>query len=133
MKKIADAGLLIAFLDRNDKHHRWAARIFETESPPFYTAEPIITEVSALLGTAAEVLKMLELGDLVMAIDLSTEASAIRALILKYKDRPMDLGDACCIRLAELIPGSVIYTVDKADFSVYRKNRRQPVPCVFPD
>lgn len=23
--------------------------------------------------------------------------------------------------------------VDRADFSTYRKNRRQPVPCVFPD
>ena len=45
----------------------------------------------------------------------------------------MDLGDACCVRLAELLPGSVVYTVDKADFSTYRKNGRQPVPCVFPD
>jgi predicted nucleic acid-binding protein len=133
MKKIADAGLLIAFFDRNDKHHQWAARIFESESPPFYTAEPIIAEAGAVLGSAADILKMIELHDLVVALELGREASAVRALILRYKNRPMDLGDACCVRLTELLPGSVVYTVDKSDFCVYRKNHRQPVPCVFPD
>jgi predicted nucleic acid-binding protein len=133
MKKIADAGLLIGFLDRLDQHHTWAARIFERESPPFYTAEPILAEVAAVLGSADDVLRMVETGDLVLSFDLAEEVSAVRGLIVKYKDRPMDLGDACCVRLAELIPGSVIYTVDKADFSTYRKNGRQPVPCVFPD
>jgi predicted nucleic acid-binding protein len=132
MKKIADAGLLIAFLDRNDRYHKWAAQIFESEAPPFYTAEPIIAEISAVLGNAADVLKMLETGDLVIGLDLGQEASAVRALVLRYKDQPMDLGDACCVRLAELLSGSVIYTVDRVDFAVYRKNRRQPVPCIFP-
>jgi predicted nucleic acid-binding protein len=133
MKKIADAGLLIAFLDRLDKHHQWAVQVFEQESPPFYTAEPILAEAAAVIGTANEVLRMLEAGDLVLALDLAKEVSPVRALIIKYKDRPMDLGDACCVRMAELLPGSVVYTVDRADFSVYRKNGRQPVPCIFAD
>ncbi|PYJ02899.1 MAG: hypothetical protein DME25_14555 [Verrucomicrobia bacterium] len=133
MKKIADAGLLIGFLDRLDQHHKWAARIFERESPPFYTAEPILAEVAAILGTADDVLRMVEVGDLVLSLALAKEVFAVRGLILKYRDRPMDLGDACCVRLAELIPGSVVYTVDRRDFAVYRKNGRQPVPCVCPD
>jgi hypothetical protein len=45
----------------------------------------------------------------------------------------MDLGDACCVPLSELLSGSVVYTVDRSDFSVYRKHGRQLVPCVFPD
>jgi len=133
MKRIADAGLLIGFLDRRDAHHQWAARIFERESPPFYTAEPILAEVAAVLGTADDVLRMVETGDLVLSLDLAAEVSAVRGLIVKYKDRPMGLGDACCVRLAELLPGSVVYTVDQADFRAYRKNGRQPVPCVFPN
>ena len=133
MRKIADAGLLIGFLDRRDEHHRWASRIFERESPPFHTAEPILAEVAAVLGTADDVLRMVETGDLVLSLDLAEEVSAMRGLVIKYKDHPMDLGDACCVRLAELLPGSAVYTVDKADFSTYRKNGRQPVPCVFPD
>jgi uncharacterized protein len=133
MKKIADAGLLIGFLDRLDAHHQWAVRVFERESPPFHTAEPILAEVAAVLGTAGDVLRMVETGDLVLSLTLAEEVSAVRGLVVKYKDRPMDLGDACCVRLAELLPGSVVYTVDKADFSTYRKHGRQPVPCVFPD
>ncbi len=131
MKKIADAGLLIAFLDAKDDYHQWAAEIFETESPPFYTAEPILAEVAAVLGTPDDVLRMVENGDLFLALDLSKEAAAVRALAHKYKDQPMDLGDACCVRLAELLPHSVIYTTDKKDFTVYRKHGRQPVPCIF--
>src|SRR5205823_5980254 len=73
MKKIADAGLLIGFLDRKDEHHKWAVRIFETESPPFYTAETILAEVAAVLGTPDDVLRMLEVGDLVLALDLAKE------------------------------------------------------------
>jgi uncharacterized protein len=133
MKKIADAGLLIAFLDRRDKHHQWAGRIFESGSPPFYTAEPILGEVAAVLEDADCVLQMLQVGDLVVSLDLNKEVSAIRALVQKYRNRRMDLGDACCVRLAEILPGAVVYTVDKRDFVIYRKNGRQPVPCVFPD
>ena len=133
MKKIADAGLLIGFLDWLDAQHKWAAGIFERESPPFYTAEPILAEAAAVLGTADDVLRMVETGDLVLSLDLAKEVSTVRGLVLKYQDHPMDLGDACCVRLAELFSGSVVYTVDKADFSTYRKHGRQPVPCLFPD
>jgi predicted nucleic acid-binding protein len=133
MKKIADAGLLIGFLDRRDAHHQWAAGIFERESPPFYTAESVLAEAAAVLGTAEDILRMVEVGDLVLSLDLAREVSAVRGLILKYKDCPMDLGDVCCVRLAELLSGSVVYTVDRTDFTTYRKHGRQPVPCIFPD
>ncbi len=86
-----------------------------------------------MLASADEVLRMVEAGDLVVALDLAAEVTPLRALLHKYRDRRMDLGDACCVRLAELLPGSVVYTVDKRGFSVYRKTNRQPVPCVFPD
>src|SRR5205085_8532484 len=99
----------------------------------FYTAEPILAEVAAVLENADDVLQMVEVGDLVLALRLEDEVSAVRELVRKYADRRMDLGDACCVRLAEILSGSVVYTVDKRDFTVYRKNSRQPVPCMFPD
>ena len=133
MKKIADSGLLIGFLDRKDRYHQWAVGIFEREEPPFHTAEPVLAEVAAVIGTPDDVLRMLELGDLVISLDLEKEAAAMRALAAKYRDRPMDLGDACCVRLAELLSGSVVFTVDRSDFTVYRKHGRQAVPCIFPD
>jgi uncharacterized protein len=131
MRKIADAGLLIAFLDPADPYHLWAAKVFEAESPPFYTAEPVLAEAAAVLGNPDPVLSMLESEDLVLNFALAKEFSTVRALVAKYRDQPMDLGDACCVRMSELIPDSVVYTIDKKDFSVYRKHGRQPVPCIF--
>ncbi len=77
MKKIADAGLLIAFLDRLDSHHQWAARIFERESPPFHTAEPILAEAAAVLESADELLRMVEVGDRIVSLNLAAEVSPL--------------------------------------------------------
>jgi len=54
-------------------------------------------------------------------------------LVRKYRDQQIDLADACVIRMSELFEDSVVYTVDKTDFMVYRRRGRQPIPCVFPD
>jgi uncharacterized protein len=99
----------------------------------FHTAEPILAEAAAVLESADEVLRMVETGDLVLSLDLAAEVSSLRSLLHKYRDPRMDLGDACCVRLAEMLPGGVVYTVDQRDFSIYRKSNRQPVPCIFPD
>ena len=81
--KIAAAGLLVAFLDERDQHHAWADGVFRHEAPPFYTAEPILSEAAAVLGSADDVLRMIVTGDLVLSLDLAKEVSPIRALILK--------------------------------------------------
>ena len=54
------------------------------------------------------------------------------ALLGKYQDLGMDLADACLVRIAELDPTAVIFTLDREDFTVYRKHGNKPVPCVFP-
>ena len=44
----------------------------------------------------------------------------------------MDLADACIVRLAELMRDSRVVTVDRADFSVYRRNGRELIPLIVP-
>ena len=61
-----------------------------------------------MLGTADDVLRMIETGDLVLSLVLAKEVSPIRALILKCKDQSMALG-MLVVRLAELLAGSVVY------------------------
>jgi len=34
--------------------------------------------------------------------------------------------------MTELEDTAVIFTLDREDFTVYRKHGNQPVPCVFP-
>jgi hypothetical protein len=35
--------------------------------------------------------------------------------------------------MSELFDDASVYTVDKTDFSVYRRHSRQPIRCIFPD
>lgn len=133
MNKIADASLIIAFLDRKDVYHSWGSSIFQRESPPFLIAEPVVAEIAAVLGTADDVLKMIERRDLRIGLELEKEAEGLRRLLKRYSDRNMDLGDACCVRMSELLHHPVVFTVDRTDFTVYRRSDRTAVPCVFPD
>lgn len=132
MIRIADSGLLIALLDRLDPFHAWAVGIIESETPPFLVCEPVCAEVAAVLGTPLPVLQMLERGDLQLAFSLEEEIPAIRKLTSKYRDRPMDLADACVVRMSEMYPVCRVFTVDRRDFSVYRRSGSRSIPCVFP-
>jgi uncharacterized protein len=132
VKNLADAGLLIALLDRDDSFHGWAREVVEHTGPPFLTCDAVCAEVAAVLGTADPVLQMIERGDLMLDFDLQSEASHVRRLLRKYADQPMDLADGCLVRMSELHAHCRIFTVDERDFRVYRRNGRQPVPCVFP-
>lgn len=53
------------------------------------------------------------------------------ALVTKYADQPMDLADACVVRMSELSTRCKVWTVDRTDFTAYRRHGRQPVPCEF--
>ena len=76
---------------------------------------------------------MLRVSDLEIAFELAENISEVLALVRKYKDQDMDLADACIVRMSEIFENSTVYTVDKKDFSVYRKRSREPVRCVFPE
>jgi predicted nucleic acid-binding protein len=132
VKKIADAGLIIAALDERDAHHGCAATLLGRESPPWLVCEPVLAEIAASIGTPEPVLEMLQVGDLELAFDLDENRSEVLALVRKYRDQEIDLADACVVRMSELYEDSVVYTVDRKDFIVYRRHGRRPVRCIFP-
>ncbi len=132
LKKIADAGLLIAALDGRDEYHAWARQVVENEPPPWLVCEPVLAEISASVGTPEPVLEMLRRGDLEIAFELSDNTAEVLALVKKYRDQGMDLADACLVRMSELLEDSVIYTVDRKDFSFYRRRGRHTIRCEFP-
>ena len=53
-------------------------------------------------------------------------------LMEKYADLPMDFADACLVVMSEDNPRTMIYTLDKQDFAVYRRNGRELVPFESP-
>jgi predicted nucleic acid-binding protein len=133
VKKIADTGLLVTAADPHDRHHAWAADALRAHAP-FHTCEAVVLETAWVLGSPVPVLGLIARGDLVLdpAFDFAAETPRLLALCLRYADRSMDLADACLVRMTELTLRCKIWTVDRADFSAYRRHGRQAVPCEFP-
>ena len=44
MKGIADTGLIVALLNRDDRHHAWALEIAQSVSAPLLTCEAVLSE-----------------------------------------------------------------------------------------
>ena len=133
MKPLADTGLIVALLNRRDRFHPWALDAF-TRFAPFFTCDAVLVEAASFFPTPNPVLTLVERGDLVLdpSFVLSNELRAVHSLTAKYADAPMDLADACLVRMAELSREIKVWTVDRADFSIYRRNGREMIPCNFP-
>jgi predicted nucleic acid-binding protein len=133
VKEIADTGLIVAFFNRNDPFHAWAAAAFRAHAP-FFTCDAVLAEAGSFFPDPTGLLRLVARGDLVLdpGFVLEKELSAVLALASKYADRPMDLADACLVRMAELTPRSRIWTIDRNDFSTYRRLGRLAIPCEFP-
>ena len=133
MKEIADTGLIVAFFIRNDPFHNWAVDAFRAHAP-FYTCDAVLAEAGSFFPDPVGLLRLLSRGDVIVDPEfaLHVEHPRVLELVSKYADHPMDLADACLVRMSELFPRCRIWTVDRADFSTYRRKGRQPVPCEFP-
>jgi predicted nucleic acid-binding protein len=131
MQAIADTGLLKALLDRNDPYHPWAKEVFP-QYMPWVTCEAVLTETAHLSGAPQKVMQLVACGSLRVRFAAAAEAERLVELLGKYQDCGMDLADACLVRLAELEPAAVVFTLDRKDFTIYRKDDTRPVPCVFP-
>ena len=132
MKNILDAGPLIAALNSRDEHHRWACETLERLGPPFYSCPEAMAEAAAMTGQPAAIVEMIHAEEIILHFDLSDQTAAVLALLKKYRDRDMDLADACIVRMTELMRDSRVVTLDRADFAVYRRNGRELIPVIVP-
>ena len=135
MRAIVDTGPLVAFFDRSERHHLWAAERLEELDAPLLVCEPVLTEALCLLGRfprAQDALfGLLQNGALVAAFRLEEHIAALHRLLRKYRDTPMSLADACVVRMAEIHEDHSVLTLD-SDFTVYRKHGRIPITLMHP-
>jgi predicted nucleic acid-binding protein len=132
MKGIADTGFVVAFLNRSDRHHEWAAEIGMGVSEPLLTCEAVLAEAAFHVGSVGRVLELAQEGLIRIAFDLHKNLGEVAALAERYRDRTPDLADLCLIRMSELYDNLPVLTVDESDFRVYRRNRRYVIPIVCP-
>ena len=132
---IVDAGPLVAYLKKDEGDHAWVVEQFRHFRVPMLSCDAALSEAFFLLSGAhggfQRLLALLERGLVVPAFDLRSELSAFSQLMLRYENVPMSLADACLVRMAELHRAAAVFTLD-TDFKVYRKNRREVIPLIFP-
>lgn len=132
MRAIADTGFLVAFGNRNDRHHAWAVEIAGQVSEPLLTCEAVLAETAFHLGSSSIVLEFVRERLVRPAFDLLAHLPRLAELAVRYKDRRPDLADLCLIRLSELHPDYPVITTDLKDFRVYRRGRREIIPLIHP-
>lgn len=130
---VLDTGPLVAFLDRREREHARVAETMKSLTAPLLTVEPVLAEACFLLrrvsGGTQAILRMIRDGLLVVPLRVSEEAAALDALMGKYADVPMSLTDACLVRVVELNPRALVFTL-ASDFRVYRTHRRRVIRLV---
>jgi predicted nucleic acid-binding protein len=101
----------------------------------YSVANRSFTEAAFLLkreGHEADSLfALLERGVIRVALTVRDEQTDLRALMRRYRNRPMSLADACLVRLSEIHASGEVFTLD-SDFRIYRRHSRQIIPCVIP-
>jgi predicted nucleic acid-binding protein len=134
-KLLVDTGPLVAYLNRRDRHHRWAVDCFATQFDPLLTCEAVLSEAVFLLqsqGAGAEpVLQLVERNVVQVVAVLDDHRPDVFRLLRKYADRPMSLADGCLVRMAEVHEDCRVFTTDR-DFRIYRRNGRQVIPLLSP-
>lgn len=132
MKGIADTGFLVAFANRNDRHHDWAVSVGGQVTEPLLTCEAVLAEAAFHLQSVPLVLAMLAEGLIRLAFDCSAHLTQLAVLAKRYANRHPDLADLCLIRMSELYPRHSVITVDRSDFRIYRRNKREAIPLICP-
>lgn len=134
-KVVCDTGPLVAFLNRSDQHHEWAAEQFDRLTQPLVTCEPVISEAVFLLqsdGLPADgIFEAIDRGQLTAQFSAEDHWPDLRRLVAKYENLPMSFADACLVRMTELNEQCQVFTVDR-HFRLYRRQGRHVIPLLAP-
>ncbi len=126
---LLDTGVIVALLDRNEKFHQSCADALHEILAPLITCEAVIAESCYLLrslpGAPEAVLENVAAGIFQIPFQLSRDAPGVKQVLRKYRDRNIDLADACLIRLADEFETPDIFTLDR-DFAIYRWRKNKP-------
>lgn len=133
---LVDAGPMIALVNAGDPDHRLCLETLQGLQPPLLTSWTAFGEAMHVVGELGKrtgpggkwkaqsaLWKLLEGRAIEIAEPSRHLLERMRLLMEKYRDTPMDLGDASLVALAEERGIHRIFSLDD-DFLVYRAGRR---------
>jgi predicted nucleic acid-binding protein len=131
---ICDTGPLVAYLNRNDPYHSWAVSLMKQVRSPMLTTEPVLTEVAYFLRADRmdidPLFQLLERDAIRLEFQVAAHWPRLRTLMARYDH--MDLADASIVVMSERHRHCQVLTVDRRDFSIYRRNDRRVIDFIAP-
>ena len=130
-RALVDTGPLVALLNGADPHHDRCVETFRKLSPPLWTCWPVLTEAAYLLETRPVVARRL-LGEVdggflrLLPLD-ADDVRPIQTILRRYEDQRFQLADAALMHLSEREGIDRVFTLDRKDFTVFRKTSGQPL------
>ena len=104
----------------------------EQVAEPLLSCEAVLAEAAFHLQSVGVVLAMIRDGLVEVAFDCRDHWPQLEALAHRYADRHPDLADLSLVRLSEFHPRHSVVTVDREDFKVHRRNKRETIPIICP-
>ena len=96
------------------------------------TCEAVLAETAFHLESASVALEFVQQGLVSLDFDCKDHVPQLQALAKRYSDQKPDLADLCLIRMSEMHPHHKVVTIDREDFGIYRRNKRDVIPVVCP-
>ncbi|MGH6689702.1 MAG: type II toxin-antitoxin system VapC family toxin [Gammaproteobacteria bacterium] len=126
---LIDTGAILALLDRDDRWHDACVEAFATLRLPLLTSAAVLTELFHLVGDQPRDVDaawaFVRSGAVSVASIDDADLPALNALMVRYRDRPMDFADATLVHLADRESLTAVFTVDHDDFETYRIGPRR--------
>ena len=126
---LIDTGAILALLDRDDRWHEACAEAFRTLQLPLLTSPAVLTELFHLVGDHPREVDaawaFVRSGAILVASIEDADLPALNALMVRYRDRPMDFADATLVHLAHREALTSVFTIEHDDFETYRIGDRR--------
>ena len=124
---LIDTGPLVALFDPKDADHAGCHEVLRDIEGTLYTTEAVLTETFHMLDPASRAaagIKQFVLDGYLRLLALD-QPRLVRCFeyMAQYQDLPMDFADATLVASAEALDTRRIFTLDFADFGVYRLRR----------
>ena len=134
---LADSGYWLALASPRDYWHGAAVAATQELTGPLVVTWPVLTEASHLLlargGVNAQTRFLGQISSHVEIHHLQrSHLPAIRSLMEKYRDLPMDLADASLVVAATERNDGRILSTDMRDFGIYRWKNTEPFENLLP-
>lgn len=130
---LLDTGAFVALVDRSERRHAECVAELETWDGAVVTTDAVLTETLHLVGpwrAQKPCLEFILRGAFVLVPSSHASVARASALMIRYRDVPMDYADATLVALGEELGTDLVFSLDRKGFSAYRLDRRRPFRIV---